>query len=182
MRMKIVLLGGNSPTNIAWLEAMESNLKKEHNDVFVYRYSHWDTDVQLIELNKELENLQRELEGAKQYVIVGKSAGALLTLKGISERKLHPSACVFLGTAVLWGREKGFDVDRWVKGFSVPTLFIQKSGDPAIAPDALESLLEESGAKNYKLHVIPGEEHEYAEYRELSQTIISFFKDRKLIN
>lgn len=179
--MKIVLLGGNSPSNIFWLEAMENELKKEHNDVFTHRYSHWDTNIQLIELDKELKNLQKELENEKQYVIVGKSAGALLALKGVSERKLSPSACVFMGTAILWGREKGFDVNRWVKGFSVPTLFIQKSGDPAIAPDALENLLKESSSQNYKLHVMLGEEHEYAEYQELSQTIISFLKDGKLV-
>lgn len=180
--MKTILLGGNNPTNIFWLESMEKELKKKLNDVFVHRYSHWDTNVELIDLDKELENLRTELESAKQYVIVGKSAGVLLALKGISESKLHPSACVFLGIPVLWGWEKGFDVDRWIKGFSVPTLFIHKSGDPAIASDALKNLLKESGAKNYKLHIIPGEEHEYAEYKELSQTIISFLKDQKLID
>lgn len=180
--MKTVLFGGNNPTNIFWLESMKKELEKKLNDVFVHRYSHWDTNDELIDLNKELENLRRELESAKHYVIVGKSAGVLLVLKGISESKLHPSACVFLGIPVLWGLKKGFDINKWVKGFSVPTLFIQKSGDPAIAPDALKNLLKKSGAKNYKLHIIPGEEHEYAEYKELSKTIISFLKNQKLID
>ncbi len=178
--MRIVLLGGNSPTNISWLEGIEAELKKEYGDVFSHRYIHWDTNAPLINLDKELENLQKELKNAEQYVIVAKSAGALLTLKGVRERKLAPAACVFMGTAILWGREKGFDVDVWLKGYSVPTLFVHKSGDPAIAPSALEVLLKESGSQNYKLHVITGNEHEYSEYQTLTQVIHSFLQERKL--
>ncbi|MDO8622262.1 MAG: hypothetical protein Q7R80_03460 [bacterium] len=180
--MKIILLGGNSPTNTSWLEAMEAVLKNGYHDVFEHRYSHWDTKAPLVDLDKELEKLQKEIKGIEQYVIVGKSAGALLALKGVSEQKLSPVACVFIGTAVLWGRKEGFDVDKWIKGFSVPTIFIQKLGDPAIASDAFEVLLRESGVKNYKLRVIPGEEHEYSEYQEISQTILSFLRDEKLVH
>lgn len=178
--MKIILLGGNSLKNISWLEAMKDGLKRKYTDVFIHRYSHWDTKNSLIDLNKELRSLKKELIVPEQYVIVGKSAGVLLTLKGVYEHKLTPLACVFLGTAVLWGREKGFRVDSWLKGFFVPTLFIHKSGDPAISSNALESLLRESDCKNYNLHVIPGKEHEYSEYRELGQIILSFLNDKHL--
>lgn len=178
--MKIVLLGGNSPTNISWLEGMEAELKKEYGDVFSHRYIHWDTGAALIDLDKELDSLQKELENTEQYVIIAKSAGVLLTLKGVHECKLTPADCVFMGTAILWGREKGFGVDVWLKGYSVPTLFVHKSGDPAIAPSALEVLLKESGCQNYKLYVITGNEHEYSEYQTLAQAIHSFLQERKL--
>lgn len=180
--MKIVLLGGNSQTNIAWLEAMEVALKKKYSDVFAHQYLHWDTLDSLIDLDKELEILKKELGGIEQYVIVGKSAGALLALKGVHEHKLTPAACIFLGTAVLWGREKGFGVDSWLKGFSIPTLFIHKSGDPAIAPETLDLLLKESEFNNYKLQAIQGNEHEYLDYQALSHFIISFLRDKHLIN
>lgn len=179
--MEIILLGGNSPKNISWLEAMDAALQKQYRNISVYRYSHWDTKDSLIDIDKELEILTKKLGGIKDYVIIGKSAGALLTLKGVYEHKLSPSACIFLGTAILWGREKGFDVDSWLKNFSVPTLFIHKSNDPAIASDALESLLKKSNSKNYKLGVIQGSEHEYPEYQELSQSILFFLRDRSLI-
>jgi hypothetical protein len=180
--MKIILLGGNGPTNISWLEGMKAALKKEHSDVFLHRYLHWDTNAPLIDFDKEIENLRKELEGITQYVIVAKSAGALLTLRGVHERKLTPAACVFIGIAILWGREKNFNVDGWLNNYLVPTLFIHKSGDPAIAPNALKILLKESGAQNYKLNVIPGNEHEYSEYQVLVQVINAFLEERKFTN
>lgn len=182
--MKIVLLGGNSIRNISWLEGMEAALKNFnfYDDIFVHRYLHWDTGESLIDLDKELKLLRKELGGVGRYVIIGKSAGTLLTLKGVYEHELTPAACVFLGTAVSWGREEGFDIDSWLRCFSVPTLFIHKSDDPAIMSNALETLLQKSDFKNYNLHVMPGNEHEYSEYQELSRSITSFLKDKHLIN
>ncbi len=175
--MKIVLLGGNSPTNVLWLEAMEAMLKKKYGDVFVHRYLHWDTKYPLIDLDKELERLKKELGGIKQYVIVGKSAGALLTLKGVYEHELTPKACVFFGTAVLWGREEGFDVDRWLVDYSVPTLYVQKSKDPAISGENLRALLGQLRVKDYEMAIFEGSEHEYNEYEEIAFRIITFFKE-----
>lgn len=100
--MKIVLLGGNSSTNLSWLEAMKGALKKKNTDVVIHRYSHWDTKDSLIDLNKELRSLKKELVVPEQYVIVGKSAGALLALKGVYQHKLTPCSLAISLTFLLF--------------------------------------------------------------------------------
>ncbi len=178
--MKIVVLGGNSLVNRRWSEDLGSELKRFYGDVFVHHYLHWSTGEPVINLDKELILFKKELSGVKDYVIVGKSAGALLTFKSVYQHELAPMACVFLGTPVLWGRDKGFDVDLWLKGFSIPTLFIHQLEDPVMASSALEKALQESDVKNYEFHAMPGNNHEYSEYQKLSQLIVSFLKDQKI--
>ena len=175
--MKIVLLGGNSSKNIFWLESIEVELKKKYNDVFIHYYSHWSTNAPLIDLDKELESLRKELENIKQYVIIAKSAGVLLALKGISEQKLFPAVCVFIGIPVMWARENNFNINQWLKSFSIPTLFIQEANDPAISSNELEDLLKELEVQNYKIQTIPGDKHEYSQYQELGKIMISFLEN-----
>jgi predicted alpha/beta hydrolase family esterase len=175
--MKIILLGGNSKGNIEWLKQLESELGKYYNDIFSHYYNHWKTNESPIDLDQELENLQKELKNIENYVIIAKSAGTLLTLKGIYEHKLNPTLCVFIGTPILWAQENNFDVNSWLKDYSLLTLFIHQANDPAISSNEFEALLKELNCKNYNLYVIPGDDHEYSDFQIIVEAINSFFKE-----
>ena len=172
--MKIIILGGNSSKNNKWVDNIETILKKKFDDVLAHRYLHWEANNPLINLDSELQRLRMGLGNCKNYVIVAKSAGALLSLKGIFEGKLTPRACVFLGIAILWGRDKNFKIDNWLKDCSVPTLFIHNSDDPAISSEDLKNTLQKLNFKNYKLKILPGDKHEYIEFKKIIQNMESF--------
>lgn len=169
--MKIVLFGGNSPENKSWLSFVKKILSKDFNDVLVHEYLHWSSEESLINLDKELERLKIILKNYQNYIIVAKSAGTLLALKGIYEGSITPLACVFIGTAVLWGRERNFKVDDWLNNYLVPTLFVHKLGDPAINSDELIALLKKHSTKNYEFLFLPGTEHSYSNYQDIAKDV-----------
>jgi hypothetical protein len=179
--MQFILFGGNSLANSLWLEEMKTALEQEFGEVLAHRYRHWETGESLIDLDGELASFLEEFRSAGPYVMVAKSVGALLALKGIFESKLNPVACVFVGTSVTWGREKGFEVDKWLKNYSTLTLFIHKSKDPITSIEFLKAALTEARAKNYRFHIMPGNDHNYFEYRELVLVIKSFLKEENLL-
>lgn len=172
--MKIILLGGNSLKNKEWVEGMAVLLKKQYDDVVAFHYLHWKEGGALINLDREIDGLKILLKDCSEYIFIAKSAGSLIALKGIYKNIFSPRVCVFLGLPVLWSRKNGFEIDFWLNGFSVPTLFIQKLEDPAIYAKNLKILLEKVGVSNYSVNTVPGNEHEYSEFSDNVAKIISF--------
>lgn len=161
--MELILLPGNSPINKEWTEDVEKKLNElfEFDSTFLLEYLHWESGEELISIDKELERLVEHTKSKENYAIFAKSAGTLLTLKGIYSQVLHPQFCIFVGTAVDWGRSNKFDIDTWIKNYKTPTLFIQKSQDPSFSYEKLKSLIEVAAVQNYKLVEIPGDTHHY---------------------
>jgi len=122
--MKIVLFGGNSPINILWLDNIKTALEGYFDDVMIHYYLHWENNEDLINLDREINRLKVLIKNSHQYVFIAKSAGTLLVLKGVHKANFSPLACVFLGLPVLWARENNFEIDSWLKDFSIPTLYI----------------------------------------------------------
>jgi hypothetical protein len=163
--MNLLLLPGNSKQNKVWIDGVESELKSSFDNTMVHYYDHWwseDPDA-IIDMEIELNRLDSTTESFGKYALFAKSAGALLALYGIYEGTLTPEVCVFVGTAINWGRKEGFEVDDWLANYSIPTLFIQKSFDPAISARGLSDLLQDREVQNYSLLEIPGDDHTYSD-------------------
>lgn len=79
-----------------------------------------------------------------------------------------------MGTAILAGKSSGFPIDKWLASFSIPTLFIQKTFDPAIGAKQLKEALELNKVNNYQLEEIPGSDHHYKNFNLLSKLIQEF--------
>lgn len=174
--MNLILLAGNSISNKEWIEEVEASLKPFFTKTEVHYYQHWSTGDELIDFEKELELLSEDAKDFGQYVIFAKSAGTLLTLKGVKEGKLQPVKCIFAGTAINWGREKNFSVDEWLENYSIPTLFIEKTNDPACSFEDLAKLLENKSVKNYSLKEITGSNHHYEDIELLKTETEKFIK------
>jgi len=175
--MKIVLLGGNSPKNENWLKELEQELRPFSNNIYLHKYSHWGQGQEVINLDKELEQLSKELKNEKNYIIIAKSAGAILALKGIKEKILTPKACVFMGTAIIWAKYQGHKIEKWLKGYSVPTLFIHNSKDPAISPEDLMGTLEKQKVSNYKMKILLAKGHDYLDFKKIYKSTKDFIKE-----
>lgn len=174
--MITILLAGNSSRNETWLTNMKTALQDSLGEVYIHKYSHWKTENSKIDFDLELKKLKVILTDQQDYFIVAKSAGAILTIKGVMEGVLTPKMCVFFGTAILWAKENNFNINNWISEYSVPTLFIQKTNDPAISSDNLKDLLINSKVKNYNLMSVNGDTHDYDEYEENSTIVSNFFK------
>lgn len=172
--MDVILLGGNSAANQGWVRVLAATLASDGTAVIPHMYRHWETGDKLIDLDTELRVLRQMIPSSRPHAIVGKSAGALLALKGIREKILSPAKCVFIGTAIPWGRANGFPIDTWLKGYTTPTLFLQQAGDPAMSAEDLLKTLEAASVANYKLVELPGDDHEYADVASLAQRIRAF--------
>ncbi len=166
--------------NKHWIEAVADNFRPHFSNVQSLHYSHWDSGHNAFNFELEASKLIKKMENSKKFVVFAKSAGAILALQAIHDKKLTPQACIFVGSAVGWARETQKDVDLWLRGYSLPTLFIQKTSDPAISFEDLKKTLILSKAKNYKLLQLPGDNHDYEDIELLVNSSLEFVNELDL--
>lgn len=167
--MELVLLSGNSKKTEEWIKEVEKTLGSLFDSSHVQYYEHWKTGGETIDFDLELERLADYLKDKKEYVIFAKSAGVLLALRGIFERKIFPLKCMFAGVPVQWSKTIEAPLEKWIKNYNIPSYFIQKSHDPAIGAKDLDVFLKNNSVKNYKLIEIPGDDHHYGNLDELKK-------------
>ena len=173
--MRLILLAGNSVNNRAWIEGVEAELRDLFDSTYIHIYNHWINGGAMIDLETELKGVFEEVrkandvDGEDEYIIFGKSAGVILTLKGVYEGMLTPRRCMFLGTPVEWARDQGFEVNKWIEDFSVKSYFLQNRNDPAMNALNLKEYLATNGVKNYDLVVFDGEDHHYPNIKEIKE-------------
>lgn len=173
--MILFLLGGKSVSNQKWIEKVDKLVNRDFEKTVIQYYDHWKTGIGDIDVEKELKELEEKTRDVSDWVVFAKSAGALVVLKGIYEKKLSPKKCIFIGLALHFGRVIG-DIDTWLKDYSVPTLFIEKTNDPACSYSELLEILEKSNAKNYSTKEISGDDHEYDDIEMIKDEITTFFQ------
>ena len=172
--MNLILLGGNHKSNKEWIEDVEKAVRHMFESTKIQYYDHWEEKAGNIDLNLELKNLISNSKRVKNLVIFAKSAGTILTLQCIFEKTILPEKCIFVGTAINWGKACGYDLDRWIENFSVPTLFIQKREDPAISYNDLQNYLFSKGVKSFKMVRLAGSDHSYNDVKEFARHIRDF--------
>lgn len=146
-------------------------MKEDFVLTWMQRYDNWPRHGALLDPEIETGKLIEKAKTFGEYVIFAKSAGTLLCMKAVYEKKIKPLKCMFVGTAIKWGRELRWPVDEWVRGFSVPTLYVQKSDDPIMGFEDLRLALEDLEVRNCKLMEIPGSSHHYERVFELKKML-----------
>lgn len=172
----LVLLPGNSPANKQWIDQLAEVLDPHAKRVKSLYYSHWVTGNGLINLEQEQDKLVALAQDLIEYAVVAKSVGVLLALEAIFKKKITPQKCVFIGSALKWGKYYQLDVDSWLQGYATPTLFIQKKHDPATPAEELRHLLTRSGVFNYKFEQLAGNDHGYDNLNQLKDLIVNFLQ------
>lgn len=166
--MKLLLLPGNSPDHKTWIHELEELFIPNFKDVVAIEYENWKSEhARIVDLGVEIEKLKTITGEWGEYCIFAKSVGVALTIKAIREGVLKPSKCIFVGTPVLWTRENNIDLDSWIVGFSIPTLFIQQELDPCMPSPQLKQFLIDKKVANYKYIEVGGDNHKYANTQQL---------------
>lgn len=172
--MNLILLAGNSIDNKEWLKKAESVLKPHFDSIQIQYYDHWRLGRDLIDLAKEVKKLAKTTKSKKQYVVLAKSAGNVIASKAIYEKKISPRKCIFIGIPLDWARKHGFDIGKWFKNFSVPSIIIQHSHDPIATPEELSEFLKRENATNYDLVELPGDDHYYQELDKIKDLVVLY--------
>ncbi len=170
-----IFLGGNSLTNLPWVEQLSAKLKDLFSTVYVHKYLHWQTNNVLIDLREESSRLERSLV-SKKYVIVAKSAGAVLAIKEISEKKIFPEKCIFLGLPLRWAEDHNLPLKKWIKNLNVPALFIQNTEDPLLSSVELKQLLISNHLSKYTIVELDNRTHDYLDFNTMKKEIIIFLE------
>ncbi len=169
--MKLIIVPGNSPNHKEWAEKAKEEIGSLFDATQILYYSHWETENPILDFDLELEKLVQLTEGLDDYIIFAKSAGTILTMRGVQEGKLHPQKCLFLGIPIVWANEKGFPVKDWIENFSTATRIIQQEFDRTCSVQDLEKALEDYHISNYTLRVVPGSDHDYSDWELLLDEI-----------
>lgn len=169
--MDLVLLAGNSLNNKSWIEEVSEQVKDLFQNVRIQYYKHWETGDKLIDFDKESEELPKTTQGLNDYIVFAKSAGTILTLKGIEEGLLTPKACVFCGFPLGFAQSSNSPVGSWIPKIKIPLVFIQNTKDPVLGYQGLVDYLESLNLSNCKTIETPGETHDYEDYVLIRNTL-----------
>lgn len=164
--MNLLLLGGNSIKNRGWIQQIGEDLRPYFEEVLVHQYKHWSSGTEFIDFEAEQIALD-SVDKTKEWCVFAKSAGTLLTMMAVKNKKFAPLKSVFVGTAINWGRERGVDVEKLIEAYSIPTFFIQKTSDPACSFLDLKALLENQEFKSVELYEVEGNDHSYDDLKLL---------------
>lgn len=178
--MNLILLGGNHIGNKKWIESVEKLLRPYFASTHIHYYRHWETGEEWIDLDYELEQVEKVAKKMEKYVIFARSAGTILTIKGNFLKTLTPQFCIFVGIAIKWAEHFKLPVQTWLKNYTLPTLIIQKSHDPAISYKELKKFLANSRSQNANIVEIPGDDHYYRDIELIRDLTIEYCGDNKL--
>ena len=174
--MELILLPGLSKENKKWIHELSAIFKNNFDTIHVHEYLHWENEQITPTIEKELECVAAYAKNISQYVIFGKSFGAIVALQGIRSRKLKPVACLFVGVAGNMSRQTPFPIEELLTNYSVPTLFVQKEFDPAFPSAELKEVISIAGAKKTRVVSIPGSDHWYADLNQLQRDMESLLQ------
>ena len=174
--MDLFLLGGNKKaSNKDWISSVAEACRKDFDECKVLNYSHWELDDQVnIDVNKETERFADFAGKSRDYCIFAKSAGAIVAMKAMKEGRISPKRCIFVGLPIKWADGEEIKIRPLIGAINVPTLFIQKSEDPACFAEELEELIGEIGVRNFRFFEIPGEDHRYEDLDMLEREVKDF--------
>ena len=165
--MNLILLPGNSGMNNAWIEELAQEFKQDYEKVEILKYSHWQTEKPLIDIEVEAKRLAEMANSLRDYHIIAKSAGCILTIYSVFHKLINPEKCYFIGTPIDWAHKNNFDIDTWIKSYAIPTLAVQKTEDTVISYQNLKEYVQKYKLDSITLKELPGDDHHYADVNQL---------------
>ncbi|MEX1237334.1 MAG: hypothetical protein WD994_03590 [Pseudomonadales bacterium] len=163
--MKILGLPGINPATGPWMDSILERVANERDDANTQYYEFWNSPDDHIDAPAELVRAA----AAAPELIIAKSMGTLLTLRGVAESILAPKACVLIGIPVGGDRELERSILSGWHERDIPTLFIQQQADITGTFDELTAVLTASG--HLQTVSIPGSDHVYSDVDQLASLI-----------
>jgi len=168
--MNALILGGNNPHNKEWVQQVHAALAPLFTTVATHDYAHWAAAGSNIEFDHELRAVQRETRLIDDYVVIAKSAGVLLTLKGMAENIIRPEKVIFMGVPLNFIRQQSMEheFDSWLKKLTEPMLVMQNSHDPEGSAGEVDRYIKSVVSPSLVTFAeLPGNTHDYIDFPKL---------------
>lgn len=175
--MDALILGGNSPHNQEWVGQVKTHLAPLFKAVATHDYAHWASSQSSIDFEHELNAVQRHTRGLGDYVVIAKSAGVLLYLKGMAANVIRPEKLIFLGIPLNFIRQHNLehDFDVWLQKVTEPMLVIQNAHDPVASYGDINHYLKAHVSPSIITFAeLPGDTHDYTDFPKLYQLTHDF--------
>ena len=173
MNNDLLILGGNSKNNISWLNRITKIFNKNYNVNAIY-YEHWNNDSE-INFDIELSKLEKLHDEIKEYFIVAKSIGSIISLMGIEKKIIKPKKVVIMGFPIGLIKKTNFNIEPLIESSvkRAEILVIQQKYDPIGSYEEVVKFL----PSNIKVVEIPGHYHVYNNMNVIKPIIDSFLKE-----
>ena len=161
--MNAIILGGQSPRHKEWVRDLALSLSGAFSEVRYLDYDHWDNGSADINLDLEVDEASKLVEGWDDYVVVAKSIGTVVATLAVSKGLLNPKHCVFLGFP-LFATEQ---IDNFSSDLlALPHIdFVHNEFDKVAAASSVKVYLESIGLASYTFETIDGNDtHDYLDF------------------
>lgn len=179
--MNALILGGNNPHNKEWVQQLHAALAPLFTTVVTHDYAHWAAAGSSIEFDHELRAIQREARAIDDFVVIAKSAGVLLCLKGMAENIIRPDKVIFMGVPLSFVRQHALEheFDSWLKKLTEPMLVIQNSHDPVGSAGEVDRYIKSVISPSLVTFAeLPGNTHDYVDFHPLATHIANFIQPK----
>lgn len=189
---KLYLLPGNDATNLEWITQISQKVGVGFDVVEIQEYEHWNTGGSIIDWTVEFNNLQKrfaEPNPGEELVVLGKSAGTLMTLLGILNDVFIPSKIIMCGIPIQFGEDQELPVEEMfntlkekIEEHSIKLMIVQQELDRVGNAKELEiylkkiGFLNESTQKSIEFITIEGSDHSYTNFESYIPKVLDFIK------
>lgn len=170
MKNELIILGENTPNNINWIKRMNDIYKSDYN-VSTLFFENWK-DNTMIDFDKEIKKLVSLCKNTDNYIIIAKSAGAILSVLEIEKNTIKPKVLIVMGFPLLFTLNNNINIIKMFNDISVKckVLVIQQKFDPQGKAKDIEKMLN----KNITVETIQGNNHVYANFSLIKNEVYSF--------
>lgn len=164
--MHLLLLGGNSKRNQPWAHETAERVGGLFDSVHVHDYHHWQTGDGLIDLPHELRELRDTLPFRKNYAVLAKSMGCVVTAQAIEQDILRPGGLLLLGLPLGYVTDRYARFGKVLAAQDIPVHLIQNNHDPVASSDEASDYMHGffGGDHQYHFTELNGDTHEYTDY------------------
>ncbi len=175
-KKNVIILGGNTPNNISWIENMKRVYKKNYK-VSTLFFDHWKDNTK-IDFEKESEKLRALCKEQQDYIIIAKSAGSILAAQEIKNKRIHPKLLIVMGFPLKFALKNHINIKDLFNDIRkvCKILIIQQKFDPQGNSKTICDLLNE----NITIQIINGNKHVYANFDSIKKQVDDFIETNYL--
>ncbi len=163
--MHALYLPGNSPGNREPTYELAGKVTGFRSST-VWEYPHWDSaepDKGVVDLDETGQDIVNFFAGRNErLIVIAKSMGVnLCLLAQLMSDAFNPDQVVFYGAAINGSARESGHIDRWLKNYRTPSLWIQQEKDPVLPAEELKQYLDTLDLVGTDFVALDGDTHEY---------------------
>ncbi len=167
--MNALLLPGNSSRHREWSENLKQAIATHFQHTVIQYYRHWQTGGDKADIENEITIAQAVAGELDSYIIIAKSIGTVIAVKGTAEGILKPTKLILLGIPINGDISKDlFSV--WLHQLDVEVVIVQNSNDPLGSFSDVRAAFRGRGEKITFVE-LPGDTHDYLDFIAIAKLI-----------